>query len=95
MLSAHDVPQRYVPDCVWLVDTLYKAWESNRISYQVSPRRALAAAQMAEATATKADDDIRHWLERSILSKIDAKHDRDSLEATITKAWQALDYAAE
>ena len=95
MLSAHDVPQRYIPDCVWLVDTLYKAWESNRISYQVSPRRALAAAQMAEATATKADDDIRHWLERSILSKIDAKHDKDALETTITKAWQAMDYAAE
>jgi hypothetical protein len=93
MLKAHDVPQRYIPDCVWLVDTLYKAWESNRISYQVSPRRALAAAQMAKATATKADDDIRHWLERSILSKIDAKHDRDSLETTIAKAWQAKDYA--
>jgi len=95
MLRAHDVRESYIPDCVWLVDTLYQAWEANRISYQVSPRRALAAAQMAEATLewSKKDGDIRHWLERSILSKIDAKHDRDALETTIKAAWQALDYS--
>jgi len=95
MLRAHDVRESYIPDCVWLVDTLYQAWEANRISYQVSPRRALAAAQMAEATLewSKKDGDIRYWLERSILSKIDAKHDRDALETTIKAAWQALDYS--
>jgi nitric oxide reductase NorQ protein len=94
MLSAHAVPEAYIPDCVWLVDTLYKAWESNRISYQVSPRRALAASQMAEATNIATDNGIRYWLERSILSKVDAKHDRDSLETTIETAWRAMDYAS-
>ena len=95
MLRAHDVRESYVTESVWLVDTLYQAWEANRISYQVSPRRALAAAQMAEATLewSKKDGDIRYWLERSILSKIDAKHDRDALETTIKAAWQALDYS--
>jgi len=95
MLSAHDVPGEYIPDCVWLVDTLYKAWESNRISYQVSPRRALAASQMAEATNISTDHGIRYWLERSILSKVDAKHDSDALQTTIETAWTAMDYASD
>ena len=96
MLRAHDVRESYVTESVWLVDTLYQAWEANRISYQVSPRRALAAAAMCSMVVGEQDSTDKHfryWLERSILSKIDAKHDRDALETTIKAAWQALDYS--
>mgnify|MGYP003153866154 CR=1 FL=1 len=63
--------------------------------YQVSPRRALAASQMAEATNISTDHGIRYWLERSILSKVDAKHDSDALQTTIETAWTAMDYASD
>jgi hypothetical protein len=89
MLRAHDVTEAYIPDAVWLVDALYSAWSANRISYQVSPRRALDAAAMCDHVADS-DLDYRGWLERAVLTKLDAKHDRDALEYTISKAWTAL-----
>lgn len=90
MLAAHNVPAEHRPECVWLVDSLFRAWEKNRISYQISPRRALAASQMAQATGGA----IREWLERSILTKLDAKHDRDAVATTIEAAWSAMEFTA-
>lgn len=92
MLRAHDVDESYISESVWLIDALYAAWEANRISYQVSPRRALAAAAMCSTILGKQDDPepYRHWLVKSILTKIDAKHDRDAVERVINAAWTAL-----
>ena len=87
MLRAHGVRKAYIPDAVWLVDTLYKAWERNRISYQISPRRALDAAAMCEQLG---GDGFRYWLERSILTKIDAKHDQEAVKRAIEAAWTAF-----
>ena len=87
MLKAHDVPKDYVREAVWLIDTLYRAWEKNRISYQVSPRRALDAAAMC---AQLEGSDFRYWLERSILTKIDAKHDGEAVQRAIEAAWTAF-----
>jgi hypothetical protein len=93
MLKAHDVPKTHIPEAVWLIDTLFKAWEKNRISYQVSPRRALDAAGMCaqlEGAWTAIGSDFRYWLERSILTKIDAKHDQEAVQRTIEAAWTAF-----
>ena len=102
MLQAHDVTDAYIPEAVWLIDTLYRAWEKNRISYQVSPRRALDAAQMCDQmTAGDPLKDItrklggelstfRYWLERSIVTKIDAKHDQEAVQRAIEAAWTAF-----
>ena len=93
MLRAHDVPKTHIPEAVWLIDTLFKAWEKNRISYQVSPRRALDAAGMCaqlEGAWTAIGSDFRYWLERSILTKIDAKHDQEAVQRTIEAAWTAF-----
>jgi nitric oxide reductase NorQ protein len=87
MLQAHGIKAESIPDSVWLIDALYKAWDANRISYQISPRRALDAAAMLAAARTH---DIRYWLERAIVTKIDAKHDRDAVERVIRAAWTAL-----
>jgi len=87
MLRAHDVRKDYVPEAVWLIDTLYQAWEKNRISYQVSPRRALDAAGMCDQLE---GSDFRYWLERAIITKIDAKHDQEAVQRTIEAAWTAL-----
>jgi hypothetical protein len=87
MLRAHDVRKDYVPEAVWLIDTLYQAWEKNRISYQVSPRRALDAAAMCDQLG---GSDFRYWLERSILTKIDAKHDGEAVKRAIEAAWTAF-----
>jgi nitric oxide reductase NorQ protein len=88
MFAAHDVDAADIPESVWLIDQLYKAWENNTISYQVSPRRALSAAHMFTATS---QEDIRYWLGRSILNMIDAKHDQESVSQKIDAAWRAYD----
>ena len=88
MFLAHDVHADDVSESTWLIDQLYKAWENNTISYQVSPRRALSAAHMFRATN---QEDIRYWLSRSILNMIDAKHDQESVSQKIEAAWKAYD----
>ena len=94
MLAAHNVATADIPESVWLIDQLYRSWEDNMISYQVSPRRALAAAHMMQATKLPGvafEETIRYWLERSILTKIDAKHDQESVKTKIDAAWKAYD----
>lgn len=89
MLRAHGVSEAYIPDGVWLVDALYTAWEANRISYQVSPRRALDAAAMCDAMCGHDGDaeSFRTWLAKSILTKIEARHDSDAVRRAIDAAW--------
>ena len=87
MLKAHKVKAAYIPDAVRLIEVLYQAWEGNRISYQISPRRALAAAKMADLTKQA----FRATLTGSILTKIDTLHERNAVEAVIRTVWLAQD----
>jgi nitric oxide reductase NorQ protein len=91
MFKAHAVKTAYIDDAVYLVEALFRNWEQNRISYQISPRRALGAAQMAVLT----EDDFRETLAKSILTKIDSKHERDAVADIISTAWRARDIAGK
>jgi len=89
MLQSHGLPEDYAKDASFLVTALYKTWEQNKITYQVSPRRALVAYQLAE----KLDADkaaYRKLLEKSILTKIDNKHDKEAVEHQIKTIWATL-----
>jgi len=90
MLKAHKVKAAYIPDAVRLIEALHEAWEGNRISYQISPRRALAAAKMADLTKTT----FRDVLTGSILTKVDAQHERKAVEAVIKTVWRVRDLSA-
>jgi nitric oxide reductase NorQ protein len=79
MLEAHGVNKKYQPYAKLLIKALHDAWEKNRIAYQISPRRALQAAQMADHTKEPFED----VLARSILTKIDQKHERDAVKVLI------------
>lgn len=48
MFLSHDMRDDFIEDATYVVSGLYKAWMDNRISYQVSPRRALVASQLTE-----------------------------------------------
>ena len=85
MLKAHQVKKDYIPDAVALIEALYRAWQGNRISYQVSPRRALSSAKMADLTKKP----FRDVLTDSILTKIDVEHERNAVEAVIQTVWRA------
>ena len=89
MFKAHSVKASYLDEAVFMVDRLYHAWEQNKIIYQISPRRALAAAAMAAITKGS----FRDIVGRSVLTKIDSKHDRDAVEQLIKTIWQALDFS--
>ena len=89
MLRAHKVRKAYIPDAVMMIERLYVAWEGQRISYQISPRRALAAAKMADLTKTP----FRDMLTTSILTKIDVQHERNAVAAVIKAVWTARDYS--
>ena len=89
MLKAHGVKKAYIPDAVELIERLYEAWQGNRISYQISPRRALASARMADLTKT----DFRDVLTRSILTKIDIQHERNAVDAVIKTVWRVRDFS--
>jgi len=51
MFKAHGMKKAFINQAVFLTDTLYKAWKDNRIGYQISPRRGLAASKMASIMA--------------------------------------------
>ena len=86
-----------------MIDTLFQAWKDNRISYQVSPRRALATADLVkamldaepESPATFSLAIFRKFFERSILTKIDAQHDIDAVSQIISTGWTALNADSE
>ena len=89
MLQSHGMPEDCAKDASFLVTALYKTWEQNKITYQVSPRRALVAYQLAEKL--DADKDAyRKLLEKSILTKIDNKHDKEAVEHQIKTIWATL-----
>ena len=89
MLRSHGMVKVFAQDASFLITALYKTWENNQINYQVSPRRALVAWQLAERTGAERED-FRKLLEKSILTKIDAKHDKEAVVHQITTIWSTL-----
>ena len=91
MFKAHGMAKTFINDAVFLTDTLYKSWKDNRIGYQISPRRGLAAAKMASAMKSRRSVvGFRGLMRKSILTKIDAQHDIDAVDVIIKTAWRAL-----
>ena len=91
MFKAHGMAKILINEAVFLTDTLYKSWKDNRIGYQISPRRGLAAAKMASAMPSRTSVvGFRELMRKSILTKIDAQHDIDAVDVIIKTAWRAL-----
>ena len=89
MLESHGLPTDYAKDASFLVTALYRTWEQNVINYQVSPRRALVAYQMTERiNGDRAK--YKELLEKSILTKIDTKHDKEAVQHQIKTIWATL-----
>jgi nitric oxide reductase NorQ protein len=86
MFRAHDVPPGDIEAAAVVVEALYSAWERNRISYQISPRRAIQAADISRQLQGIPFEEL---LTRSVMTKVDQKHDRDSVEAVIREAFRA------
>ncbi len=98
MFKAHGMDEAYIKDATFMIDTLFQAWKDNRISYQVSPRRALATADLVKAMDDKYFENLamfRKFFERSILTKIDAQHDIDAVSQIISAGWTALNADSE
>ena len=89
MLESHGLPEDYAKDASFLVTALYKTWENNQITYQVSPRRALVAYQLAERIEADRKE-YKNLLEKSILTKIDSKHDKEAVAHQIKTIWATL-----
>jgi len=89
MLQSHGLPEDYAKDASFLVTALYKTWENNQITYQVSPRRALVAYQLAERIVADRKE-YKNLLEKSILTKIDSKHDKEAVAHQIKTIWATL-----
>ena len=89
MLESHGLPEDYAKDASFLVTALYKTWENNQITYQVSPRRALVAYQLAERIMADRKE-YKNLLEKSILTKIDSKHDKEAVAHQIKTIWATL-----
>jgi nitric oxide reductase NorQ protein len=88
MFRAHGMAEAYLPTARRLIEALYSAWEKNRIAYQISPRRAMQASKMADLT----EQPFPEVLARSILTKIDAKHERDAVKTIIDQVEDASRY---
>jgi hypothetical protein len=87
MLVSHGVGDPAVRRIsVMVVEALYHNWESNRIAYQISPRRALQAAEMYARLADTPHQSFWALLTKSITTKIDAKHDREAVARIIEQA---------
>jgi hypothetical protein len=96
MFLAHDMREDFIEDATYVVSGLYKAWTDNRISYQVSPRRALVASQLTESMWEDygtADGHalFRSLLKTSILTKVESKHERDAVEKQINLVYETFD----
>ena len=98
MLNAHATNkyQReiYIPQSVPVVSALYRAWEKNSIAYQISPRRVLVSMQLASAMGVGDVQGYRKILQNSILTKIEAKHDRDAVEYQLKTIFETIDNLA-
>ena len=92
MLRSHDIDDEIASESAAVVDALYKAHLSHRVTYQVSPRRALAAAKMFKVMPSKGNSNaFREVITKSILTKIDDSYDKDNVKDLIETVWQALD----
>ena len=89
MFKAHGMDDSFINGSVFMTDTLYKAWKDNRLGYQISPRRALSAATLTTALDGGMPE-FKNYLTKSILTKIDAEHDRDGASTIIKRVWEAL-----
>ena len=87
MLRSHKVKKADIETGAVVVEALYSAWERNRISYQVSPRRVIQAAEMSRHLK---DIPFSKLLTQSIMTKIDQKHDQDSVSAVMHEAVRAV-----
>jgi len=100
MFNAHEMYEGFLDDAVAVVSGLYRAWEQNRITYQVSPRRALVASKLADEMAVgiyvTGDEEtseqlFRRLLKSSILTKVESKHDRDAVDYQINTIYETVD----
>jgi len=91
MLKAHKLNPIHIAQSVPVVSALYRAWEKNSITYQISPRRVLIASQLASELGLKDARGFRKILTNSILTKIEAKHDRDAVAHQLTTIFATLD----
>jgi hypothetical protein len=95
MLKAHATSkyQRdvFIPQSVPVVSGLYRAWEKNSIAYQISPRRVLVAMQLANALGVGDVGGYRKILTDSILTKIEAKHDKDAVAHQLKTIFETID----
>ena len=91
MLEVHGVPKDFRNQSVPLVSTLYKAWQNNQITYQISPRRVLQAYQLANAMGVRDIKTFRDFITKSILTKIEDHLDTRSVATRINTQWETLD----
>ena len=100
MFNAHEMYEGFLDDAVAVVSGLYRAWEQNRITYQVSPRRALVASKLADEMAVgvyiTGDEEtseqlFRRLLKSSILTMVESKHDRDAVDYQINTIYETVD----
>ena len=91
MLKAHKLNPTHISQSVPVVSALYRAWEKNSIAYQISPRRVLIASQLATELKIKDANGFRKILSNSILTKIEAKHDRDAVAHQLNTIFETLD----
>ena len=91
MLTAHKLNPTHIAQSVPVVSALYRAWEKNSIAYQISPRRVLIASQLATELKIKDANGFRKILQNSILTKIEAKHDRDAVAHQLNTIFETLD----
>jgi len=89
MFLSHGMDRTWATDSGYMVSALYKTWENNQINYQVSPRRALVASQLAERLGNDRKE-FRNLLKKSILTKIESKHDKDAVGFQIETIWDTL-----
>ena len=94
MLKAHKLNPTHIAQSVPVVSALYRAWEKNSIAYQISPRRVLIASQLATELKIKDANGFRKILQNSILTKIEAKHDRDAVAHQLNTIFETLDNLA-
>ena len=91
MLKAHSLNATHIKQAVPVVSALYRAWEKNSIAYQISPRRVLIASQLATELGIKDVNGFRKILSDSILTKIEAKHDRDAVAQQLAHIFETID----
>ena len=89
MFKAHGVTDHDRPVAVAVVEALFAKWKQHSIRYQISPRRVLAASNMAKHMPVGLDRFIE-LLKDSILTKIEGA-DHDAVKQIINEAIRAVE----